>query len=190
MSGQNFILLCNAGWLQALVLHDQQPRGRSAVGRAPRGRRVHRLAEGAGRAGHDAPQGYTRVKKSLSIGAVKTALAIPTAHLEHANGTEEQCKAYCTKVETRIAGPWELGDYLPSQGQRSEISKVRRPHCRRQVPRRRRRSRTGHLHKVRPWFRCPQAALSRRKMRPDIEVLVIWGPTGVGKSLGVESLPA
>lgn len=68
-------------------------------------------------------QGYTRVKKSLSIGAVKTALAIPTAHLEHANGTEEQCKAYCTKVETRIAGPWELGDYLPSQGQRNDLKK-------------------------------------------------------------------
>lgn len=127
-------------------------------------------------------QGYTRVKKSLSIGAVKTALAIPTAHLEHANGTEEQCKAYCTKVETRIAGPWELGDYLPSQGQRNDLKK-----CAALIVEGKSLAAVADAEpatfvKYARGFAALKAALSVRKMRPDVEVLVIWGPTGVGKS--------
>lgn len=127
-------------------------------------------------------QGYARLKKSLSIGAVKNALSMPGAHLEKANGTEEQCKAYCTKVETRVAGPWELGDYLPSQGQRNDLKK-----CAALIAEGKSLSVVAAADpstfvRYSKGLAALQAALAVRKMRDPIEVVVIWGPTGVGKS--------
>lgn len=127
-------------------------------------------------------QGYVRLTKSLSIGRVKEVLSMPGAHLEKANGSEEQCHAYCTKVETRVGGPWTLGDYLPSQGQRTDLKK-----CAALI------SEGKSLSVVAAADPCTfiryckglaalQTALQVRKLRPAIEVVVIWGPTGVGKS--------
>ncbi len=45
-----------------------------------------------------------------------------TAHWEPTKGTALQNKAYCTKADTRIAGPWEFGEPQgPSQGKRNDL---------------------------------------------------------------------
>lgn len=127
-------------------------------------------------------QGYVRLKKSLSIGRVKEVLSMPGAHLEKANGSEEQCHAYCTKAETRVGGPWTLGDYLPSQGQRSDIKA-----CAALISEGKGLSAVAAAHpetfiKYARGLAALKAALEKREMRPEIQVVVIWGPTGVGKS--------
>ena len=45
--------------------------------------------------------------------------------LRHAKGSPEQNRKYCTKDDTRIAGPWERGEMPASgQGKRNDIIKV------------------------------------------------------------------
>lgn len=45
----------------------------------------------------------------------------PTAHIEQANGTNAQCRDYCTKSDTRISGPYEIGDFAEERS-RSDIN--------------------------------------------------------------------
>lgn len=66
-------------------------------------------------------QGYLQFKNQCGFNAVKTLL--PTAHIEKAQGTPEQNHAYCTKEDTRISGPWEVGDFL-SKGSRSDLAEA------------------------------------------------------------------
>ncbi len=35
----------------------------------------------------------------------------PTAHIEKTKGTNAQCREYCSKSDTRISGPYELGQF-------------------------------------------------------------------------------
>lgn len=35
----------------------------------------------------------------------------PTAHIEQARGTNLQCREYCSKKETRVSGPYEIGQF-------------------------------------------------------------------------------
>ena len=35
----------------------------------------------------------------------------PTAHIEPAKGTNVQCRDYCSKTETRVSGPYEIGNF-------------------------------------------------------------------------------
>lgn len=53
---------------------------------------------------------------------------IPGAHLEKARGTPVECRAYCSKEDTRVPGtqPIEFGEFdrVPRQGQRSDIEEA------------------------------------------------------------------
>ena len=45
----------------------------------------------------------------------------PFAHLEKAKGSGSQCRDYCSKKDTRVAGPFEIGTFT-EQGTRTDIS--------------------------------------------------------------------
>lgn len=62
-------------------------------------------------------QGAVRFATAKRLSAVKKLF--PTAHLEVA-GNWDRLKEYCTKEETRVAGPWTLGKDLGS-GHRSDL---------------------------------------------------------------------
>ncbi len=50
-------------------------------------------------------------------------------HLEPRRGTHSEAKTYCSKTETRIAGPWEYGsdtDIPEVQGQRSDLKRCKK----------------------------------------------------------------
>jgi len=46
------------------------------------------------------------------------------AHWEPRFGTHEQARAYCMKEESRIQGPWELGEQLGGQGKRNDLEAI------------------------------------------------------------------
>ena len=45
----------------------------------------------------------------------------PTAHIEETKGTNAQCRDYCSKSDTRVSGPYEIGEFA-EQRARTDIS--------------------------------------------------------------------
>lgn len=70
-------------------------------------------------------QGFVSFQKQLRLSAAKASLNLgDSPHLEPAKGSPSQNRTYCTKEETRLAGPWEYGDIPVSQGHRSDLDKA------------------------------------------------------------------
>lgn len=76
-----------------------------------------------GESGTDHLQGYVEFTTRRTLTAAKRLLDQPTAHLERRRGSRAQAIDYCTKEDTRVAGPWSHGDITtPSQqGKRNDI---------------------------------------------------------------------
>jgi len=70
-------------------------------------------------------QGYMELFDPVRFTAVKVkAPMLQTAHFEKRRGTREQAKEYCDKEESRIAGPFEFGNWEIHQGTRSDLEEV------------------------------------------------------------------
>ncbi|AXH76160.1 MAG: putative viral replication protein [Circoviridae sp.] len=67
-------------------------------------------------------QGYAQFATKKRLSTVKGYL--PRAHWEPARGTPEQNRAYCTKAEGRLEGPWTHGNMV-KQGQRRDVEAFR-----------------------------------------------------------------
>lgn len=70
-------------------------------------------------------QCFTIFKRSIRLGTISRML--PGGHHEpRSHGSRKQCDDYCSKDESRVAGPWRLGDPMVvemggGQGRRSDI---------------------------------------------------------------------
>lgn len=64
-------------------------------------------------------QGYIAFKTMKSFNQVRDLLP-PASHIEKARGNAAHNQAYCSKEETRQAGPWEFGE-IPAQGKRTDL---------------------------------------------------------------------
>lgn len=64
-------------------------------------------------------QGYILLKSPRTLKFVREILK-SDPHLEKRLGSHEQAKAYCTKEESRVEGPWEQGTE-PKPGKRTDI---------------------------------------------------------------------
>jgi len=72
-------------------------------------------------------QGYVELKRPYSMRMVKERLHLDRAHLEQRRGTREQARDYARKEDTRVAGPFEFGEWVRNgQGNRSDLDNVRR----------------------------------------------------------------
>lgn len=68
-------------------------------------------------------QGYVEFTRPLKLGSVKLLLA--RAHWEVARGTAAQAAAYASKVESRIAGPYSMGEPIGgAQGKRTDLDEA------------------------------------------------------------------
>lgn len=76
----------------------------------------------AGENGTPHLQGYMEFKRGQRMSALKKIL--PRAHLEPRRGTREQAKAYASKEDTRVEGPWEFGKFDTEQGARTDLETV------------------------------------------------------------------
>lgn len=130
-----------------------------------------------GESGTEHLQGYVYLRRSRLTGMKKLDA---TAHWEPARGTPEENKKYCTKDEGRIAGPWEFGT-MPKQGKRNDISELK-----------------ALLDEGKPLTEIAQQQfanylrfsrgiekyqlLMTKPRNWEMDIQVIWGPTGVGKT--------
>jgi len=70
-------------------------------------------------------QGYVILDRLQRISGMKKIHK--TAHWEGRQGTHAQAKAYCTKEDTRVAGPWEIGEEpVAEQGKRNDLLSLKR----------------------------------------------------------------
>lgn len=76
-----------------------------------------------GESGTEHLQGYVEFKSRHRLARCKKWL--PRAHWEVRRGTAEQARDYASKEETRLAGPWTVGEFTPShQGRRTDLSRA------------------------------------------------------------------
>ena len=66
---------------------------------------------------------YSEFRTRKTIAQIKELFETGRIHLERSRGNWEQNRDYCTKTESREAGPWEFGTHLP-QGRRSDLGEV------------------------------------------------------------------
>lgn len=67
-------------------------------------------------------QGYVRYRNAVAPSRLVSLLR--HSHVEVAKGSEQQCVDYCSKDETRVAGPWVFGE-RSAAGKRNDLTRVR-----------------------------------------------------------------
>lgn len=68
-------------------------------------------------------QGYVEFGKVKRLSACKKIF--PRAHWEQRRGSRDQARDYCMKSDSRVAGPYEQGDWEIHPGKRNDIIAVR-----------------------------------------------------------------
>jgi len=132
-------------------------------------------------------QGYVHLENPKALGAMK--IICPQAHWEPRRGSHEQAKAYCSKAETRLAGPWFINpDKEPHQGQGKRndlmalkesidsgvtISDLAEEHF-------------GTMAKYSRWAKEYMILKGLNKRNWVTFTTVVWGPTGTGKTRSVQ----
>lgn len=71
-------------------------------------------------------QGYIHFERSIRMSSVKAIRPLDeTTHLEPANGSVQSNIEYCSKDETRVAGPWSYGTIPSEVGSRTDFEVFR-----------------------------------------------------------------
>jgi len=133
-------------------------------------------------------QGYVRFKAKKRMQTVKNELGRDDAHVEHARGSEEQNREYCTKDASRKPGeiPHEFGAYdkdAGKQGKRNDLEEIA-AECRAGKT-------IKAIAEAHPgdFIRYHQGIQSLHELIgpappavKELFVLIMWGPTGTGKT--------
>jgi hypothetical protein len=124
-------------------------------------------------------QGYVQFTKNKRLAALKKLC--PRAHWEKRQGSHEQAKAYCTKEDTRQSEPVMVGEE-PAPGKRNDLDAVKKlidtGASWKQVA-------DEHFTQFVKYERGLRSYSSLTAKPRDFktEVIVLYGPTGTGKSL-------
>lgn len=72
-------------------------------------------------------QGYAIFSRSTRLGTLKKLPGYETAHWEPARGSHSAARDYCSKVESRVAGPWTSGEEeAVGSGTRNDLRALKR----------------------------------------------------------------
>ncbi len=127
-------------------------------------------------------QGYAQFKTPVRFAAFKRWLGDESAHVEQAKGSAQQNRDYCTKEDTRVDGPFEVGEFCAGAGQRTDLEGLKealdsgankRALWESQFPT------MVRYHRAVDAYRLAKAS---NIARDPPEVTVYWGPTGTGKT--------
>jgi len=128
-------------------------------------------------------QGYIEFKNKVGKAGVQGALGDPTAHVEKRRGTQEEACAYCSKDKTKLAGPWEFGVKSKGQGDRCDLMEVANAiksgssiyDIVEKFP-------VQYIHYNRGIEKMMAIREERNMDDREVEVCVLWGATGTGKT--------
>lgn len=141
-----------------------------------------------GKEGTEHLQGYIEMSKSCRWSVFKNILQ--GAHFEKRRGTRDQARSYCKKEDTRKEGPWEYGVWSEkSQGKRNDLEEVKR-----KIDSGASEMDIAEEH-FNEWAKYYKAFREYKKIKTaqrnwPMEVELIYGPPGVGKSkLAMEENP-
>lgn len=132
-------------------------------------------------------QGYVRFKNAKTLAGAKNAIVCSEAHMEVANGNEQQCRDYCTKAETRIGEPVEHGKFEPAKGKKGKrtdidamVVTIKGGATERMVA----EQHPAEYMKFHAGIAkmCAFKAEEQAQAPRDIHTTVLWGPTGTGKT--------
>lgn len=129
-----------------------------------------------GEEGTEHLQGYVRFKNPQGLTGARRVIS-ERAHMEIANGTEQQCIDYCSKADTKVEGPFSFGT-VAAPGKRNDILDAaviaKREGSIKNVP-------LDLIVKYSKGFE-KVAAMDRGPFIRNVRILCLWGGTGVGKS--------
>jgi len=90
--------------------------------------KVYQLEAGE-EAGHEHYQLYVEFTKKKRFNAVQKLFQYSDGgfcHIEKRKGTRQEARDYCMKVDSRVEGPWEFGEWTgPKPGQRNDFDQIR-----------------------------------------------------------------
>ncbi|QIK03941.1 replication-associated protein [Northern red-backed vole stool-associated circular virus 117] len=108
-----------------------------------------------------------------------------SAHWEPARGSPDQCIEYCSKEDTRVAGPWQAGQPL-YPGHRSDLDRaaemIDNGASLREVAGECKATFIRYHAGLKAYMNLMKAGQPRDLMKDGPEVWVFWGATGTGKS--------
>lgn len=127
-------------------------------------------------------QGYIEFKQSMRFAGVSKVL--PRAHIELRKGTREQARDYCLKQDSQVDGPWEYGEFTIRPGSRTDLEALYKAA---------RTSETltevaeAHPSAYLKYYKAVQhvrqlGALDKPKRTTDLQVILLYGPPGLGKT--------
>jgi len=127
---------------------------------------------------------YIQFSRNKRLAALKKLNA--RADWEVRRGTHEQAKAYCTKTESRVNGPWELGqEKVPSQGKRNDLIEigalVAAKKSNEEILETLGAS-CSRFSKQIDWLRFVGNEKDSDRQLQGVRVIVLYGPTGRGKT--------
>lgn len=131
-------------------------------------------------------QGYIRFKSQRTFDQVRKL--IPGAHLEVARGTDQDNRTYCTKVEGRLEGPWEIGELPDGQGKRNDWQDIKEMVKAQKTAEEIADKYPGQYVRHGPGIEMLRGVFTKKRTEMPM-VWVMYGPPGYGKShLAVETV--
>lgn len=133
-------------------------------------------------------QGYIEFKQACRMAAVKKWYGSNKLHVEKRNGEREEARDYCRKEESRVEGPWELGSWeAGGQGTRNDVKKVANMvwdhKTNYQIAK---EEDVVYMRMHRGVDALRKAMMEEESLQErDIEVHILWGKPGVGKTSSV-----
>lgn len=120
----------------------------------------------------------------LQISLKQAKLFSAKAHFKPCYGTAEQNSAYCTKLESRVEGPWSHGN-RPRQGLSTSYVEIAKRVLDLSVPMSEVQDVPSYAFHERRLLACRAMAMRkdpRAKATRAVKTTIWWGPSGCGKS--------
>lgn len=122
-------------------------------------------------------QGFVQLMARTRLASVKNIDGFRRAHLEVRRGSPKEAQEYCKKD-----GQWTEHGSMSGQGKRKDLSAVKEAIDEGAGIEELWENHFGPMVRYEKAFQRYRAVRRRRDSSIDIQILVLWGPTGTGKS--------